>query len=173
MADISEFKAQLIGGGARPSQFRVELTFPQYVSNGTLAGQQSQFLCKAASLPASTIENIPVRYRGRPVNLAGEREFAPWTVSIYNDTNFNIRNAFESWSAGIQSYTQVEGRTNPSDYQVDLRVHQLDRSGSIIKSYRFYDAYPMIIGAIGLDFEATNVIELFEVEFIYNFFEPL
>ena len=28
MANIADFKAQMIGGGARPNQFRVELTFP-------------------------------------------------------------------------------------------------------------------------------------------------
>jgi len=28
MANIADFKSQMIGGGARPNQFRVELTFP-------------------------------------------------------------------------------------------------------------------------------------------------
>lgn len=172
MADISEFKSQLLGGGARPSQFRVEITFPSWASGGALAGQQTQFLCRTAALPASTIADIPVAYRGKTVHLAGEREFAPWTISVYNDTNFNIRNAFESWSEGINSYTQIQGRTNPTDYQVDLMVHQLDRGGAIIKSYKFFDAYPTEVGLIQLDFESTNAIEQFDVTFQYNFFEP-
>ena len=80
MANIADFKAQMIGGGARPNQFRVELAFPSYVTLGVVAGQRAQFLCKAAQLPASTIETLPVLYRGRPVNFAGERTFQPWTV---------------------------------------------------------------------------------------------
>lgn len=172
MADISEFKSQLLGGGARPSQFRVELSFPSWVSGGTLAGQQSQFLCKSAQLPGSIITDIPTFYRGRVVHLAGEREFQPWTISIYNDTNFNIRNAFENWSDGITAYGAIQGRTNPTEYQVDMFVHQLDRGGAIIKSYKFFDAYPVDIGIIQLDFEATNTIETFDVTFQYNFFEP-
>jgi len=32
MANIADFKAQMIGGGARPNQFRVELTFPSFVT---------------------------------------------------------------------------------------------------------------------------------------------
>ena len=170
MANIADFKAQMIGGGARPNQFRVELTFPTYVTLGVIAGQRAQFLCRAASLPASTIETISIPYRGRPVNFAGERSFQPWTVSIYNDTTFNIRNALEQWQSGIQQYNTTNGRTNPTDYQVDLSVHQLDRNGATIKSYKFTDAFPTNIGAITLDYEQQNAIEQFDVEFVYNFF---
>lgn len=170
MANIADFKAQMIGGGARPNQFRVELTFPSYVTLGIVAGQRAQFLCKAAQLPASTIETIPVLYRGRPVNFAGERTFQPWTVSIYNDTTFGIRNALEQWQSGIQNYNTTRGRVNPTDYQVDLTVHQLDRNGATIKTYKFVDAFPTNISAIGLDYEQQNAIEQFDVEFQYNFF---
>lgn len=170
MANIADFKSQMIGGGARPNQFRVELTFPSFVTLGVVAGTRAQFLCKAAQLPGSTIENIPVLYRGRPVNFAGERTFQPWTVSIYNDTSFGIRNSLEQWQSGIQNYNATTGRTNPTDYQVDLRVHQLDRNGATIKTYTFHDAYPTSISAVGLDFEQQNAIEQFDVEFTYNFF---
>jgi hypothetical protein len=170
MANIADFKAQMIGGGARPNQFRVELTFPSYVTLGAVAGQRAQFLCKAAQLPASTIETLPVLYRGRPVNFAGERTFQPWTVTIYNDTTFGIRNALEQWQSGIQNYNTTNGRVNPTDYQVDLSVHQLDRNGATIKSYKFVDAFPTNISAVGLDFETQNAIEQFDVEFTYNFF---
>ena len=169
MANISDFKAQLIGGGARPNQFNVELIFPSYVTGGPAAGLQAQFLCKAAQLPASTVENMPIQYRGRAVNFAGERVFTPWTVSVYNDTTFNIRNAMERWSDGVQNHSQTNGRTNPRDYQVDLRVHQLDRNGAIVKTYKFHDAYPTAIGPIGLDFDTVNQMETFDVEFTYNY----
>lgn len=170
MANIADFKAQMIGGGARPNQFRVELVFPSYVTLGVVAGQRAQFLCKSAQLPASTVENIGVLYRGRPVNFAGERTFAPWSVAIYNDTTFGIRNALEQWSNGVQNYNSTNGRVNPTEYQVDLNVHQLDRNGAIIKSYKFVDAYPTTVSAIALDYEQQNAIELFDVEFTYNFF---
>ena len=94
MANIADFKAQLIGGGARPNQFRVDLQFPSYVTLAAIAGLQGQFLCKATTLPASTLENIAIQYSGRQVNVAGERTFEQWSVTIYNDTNFNSRKAF-------------------------------------------------------------------------------
>lgn len=169
MAQISEFKAMLTGGGARPNQFRVELGFPSFVSTGAIVGVKSMFLCKAASLPAATIENIAVQYRGRPVNFAGERTFAPWTITIYNDTDFAIRNAMEVWSNGIQNLSASTGLTNPRDYQADLNVNQLDRSGAVVKSYKFMDAYPVEVGQIQLDYESGNQIETFDVTFQYNY----
>jgi hypothetical protein len=169
MANISEFKSRLTGGGARANQFRVELSFPSFVNLGAVAGVQAQFLCNAAQLPASTIEPISVLYRGRPVNFAGERTFQPWSISVYNDTNFNIRNALEQWSNGIQNNGATTGITNPLNYQVDLAVHQLDRNGSTVKTYRFVDAFPSDIGDIQLGYDQGNAIETFSTTFQYNY----
>jgi hypothetical protein len=136
---------------------------------GVVAGQRAQFLCKAAQLPASTIETLPVLYRGRPVNFAGERSFTPWGIQVYNDSTFSIRNALEIWSDGVLNHGQTNGRVNPRDYQVDLLVHQLDRNGAIVKSYKFHDAYPTTIGAITVDYDTVNTMEIFDVEFTYNY----
>ena len=169
MANISDFKAQLTGGGARANQFRVELSFPSFVTLGAVAGLQAQFLCNAAQLPSSTIEPISILYRGRPVNFAGERTFQPWTIAVYNDTNFNIRNALEQWSNGIQNNGSTNGLTNPQNYQVDLAVHQLDRNGATVKTYMFVDAFPSEIGDIQLGYDQGNAIETFNVTFQYNY----
>jgi len=170
MTTISQFKAQMTGGGARPNQFRVELSFPTFVGVAGVTGLAGQFLCKSTTLPASTIEDITAWYRGRPVHFAGERTFAPWRVAFYNDSNFGLRNAFELWSGTISNYSATNGTVNPGNYQVDMLVHHLDRNDNIVKTYRFYDAYPTNVGEIGLDFEQNNQIELFDVDFTYNYF---
>lgn len=171
MATISAFKAQMQGGGARPNQFRVELTFPASVGSiASAAGNAAQFLCRSAVLPASTVEDIQASYRGRPVHFAGERTFAPWSINVFNDTNFLIRNVMERWNNLMLNYSATSGALRPADYQVDMSVHQLDRNDRIIKTYRFYDAYPISVGQIQLDFEQNNQIETFDVEFVYNYF---
>lgn len=171
MSTISAFKAQMQGGGARPNQFRVELTFPAFVGSiASAAGNAAQFLCRSSTLPASTVEDIATAYRGRPVHFAGERTFAPWSVTIINDTNFLLRNVLEKWSNGFLNYTATNGIMRPSDYQVDMSVYQLDRNDRIIKTYRFFDAYPTNIGEIQLAFDTNNQIEEFTCEFTYNYF---
>lgn len=169
MPTISEFKNQMRQGGARSNQFRVTLTFPAYVAGGQAAVTAS-FLCKAASVPAMTIDNIPVSYRGRPVNFAGERSYAPWNITVINDGDFLVRKAFERWSYGIAHLEDTTGLTNASDYQATLTVDQLDRNDNILKSYTFYDAYPPEIGAMELSYDNPN-IQQFDVQFVYNWFE--
>lgn len=171
MATISAFKAQMQGGGARPNQFQVMLTFPAFVGGiGIAAGNAATFLCRSAVLPASTVGDITASYRGRPVHFAGERTFTPWTITVYNDTNFLIRNSMEVWSNGVLNYTATNGIVRPADYQVDLSVYQLDRNDNIIKQYVFFDAYPTSVGQIQLDFANNGEIETFDIEFEYNYF---
>lgn len=171
MARVQDLRAVLIGGGSRNNQFRVELSFPNFVPLGALAGQRAQFLCHAASLPGSVISEIPVPFRGRTMYVSGEREFQPWTISIYNDTTFGIRNALEFWSNGIQNLTSTDGITNPSEYQIDMAVHQLDRGGATLKTYKFNDAWPIDVSPIQLSYEQANSIETFDVTFRYNFWD--
>lgn len=170
MSSISDFKNRLSGGGTRANQFRVMLNFPSWVPLGSKGGDDAQFLCKSSSLPGSIISDIPIQYRGRELHVAGERSFQPWVLSFYNDTNFHIRTAFEQWQAGIQSYTNTSGATNPRSYQMPMSVYQLDRNGKMIKTYQFINAHPTNIGAIALDYDAANQIETFDVEFTYDYF---
>ena len=172
MATISDFKSRMIGGGARANQFKCTLTFPEYVSGAVagVAGRDSEFLCRGAALPGSTIGNTPVNYRGRVVNFGGERTFTPWTVTVYNDTSFAIRDALEIWQNGINNVETNRGRQFPAEYLVDLRVDHLDRNDDVLKSYIIRDAYPTNIGEIALDFGTNDAIAEFTCEFTYQFF---
>lgn len=169
MSSITEFKAQMITGGARPNQFKVQIAFPALVPNGAIAGQKLQFLAKAASLPESSLSDVQVMYRGRPVHFAGEREFQPWTIEIYNDNDFVVRNAFEAWLDTIQNAETTNGVLSPLLYQIDVQVQQLDRNDRVVKEYTFFDAMPLNVGQIQLDWEANNQIETFPVTFQYNY----
>ena len=97
MANIDDFKANLIGGGARANQFRVTITPPAGIAIG-LDVRRSSFLVTAAQLPASTLGEIAVPFRGRNIYVSGDRA-APetWDATFYNDTDFMIRNAMERW----------------------------------------------------------------------------
>jgi hypothetical protein len=168
---ILEFKSNFLGGGARANQFKVELTFPGFVSGGTDAGRKAQFLCHGASLPGSHLGIAPVMYRGREVKLPGERTFTNWQISVLNDTDFGIRNAFESWSNTINNVKNNTGITNPMAVTTNMSVHQLDRNGVILKSYTIADCWPVSVGDINLQFSENDRIEEFTVEIAYSFWE--
>ena len=170
MANISDFKAKLAGGGARANQFKVTMPFPGYASVGGEI-EELAFLCRATSIPSMEIANIPVPFRGRSIKIAGDRTIPSWSITVYNDTNFKLRDAFERWQNGINNMSDNEGLTNPVDYQVDAFVDHLDRNGNTIKSYTLRGAYPVSISEIALDFDEKTEVETFTVEFAYQFFD--
>ena len=172
MANIDDFKANLIGGGARANQFRVTVTPPSGIAIG-LDTRRASFLVTASILPASTLGEIAVPFRGRNIYVSGDRP-APdvWSTTFYNDTDFMIRNAMELWQNGINSYVDNTGLISPSDYQTDLTVEQLDRDDTVLKSYIFRNAFPLNISAIELSSAEATEIETFDIEWRYQHFEP-
>lgn len=165
---VDDFKAKLRGGGARPNLFKVTLNFPGYAAGDV---ELTSFMCKGAQLPASNIEPLPIAFRGRQLQIAGDRAFEPWAVTIINDTDFAVRDAMERWMNGINGHTTNVGLVNPTDYQADLIVEQLDRDESVLKKYTFRGAFPTNVSAIDLNYDTTGTIEEFGVEFQIQYWE--
>ena len=168
---ISDFKSRLIGGGARPNLFEVELAFPTAVAVDSEVLAKARILVKAAALPASTVAPIEIPFRGRILKIAGDRTFETWTITVINDTDFMIRSAFEKWMNVINKMDDGTGIQNPEDYQKDAIVHQLDRDGGILRSYKFWDIFPTNLSTIDLSYETTDTLEEFTVEMQVHFWE--
>ena len=177
--NITEFRSRLSGGGARANLFEVEIAFPEeLVIDLNLVTDKVPFLVKAAEILASNLGNIPVPYRGRVLPVAGDRTFDPWTVTIINDTDFQIRDAMEKWSNSINDIQTAQGTINPETYQKSARVFQKTRQGEgpgdterDLRIYKFEGIYPNVVSSIPLDFGATDQIEEFQVTFNYLFYE--
>ena len=186
---ITNFKSALKGGGARPNLFEVNMNWPGGENMGNWGNdveEEFQFLCKAAALPSSTITEIPVRFRGRILKVAGDRTFDTWTITIINDTDFAIRQGFENWMQKIAQHADASGDTDPSSYMADITVDQLSRNASAVgssppsgdgleavKSYKFYDVFPTNISAVDLSYDTGDTIEEFTVELQVQYWESI
>ena len=170
---ITDFKSKMAGGGARPNLFEVELVFPDPIAIENDVKEKSRFLVKAALLPASNITPIEVNFRGRILKIAGDRTFDTWTVTVINDVDFAIRSAMEKWMDFINSMEDATGSQDPAEYQPDAYVHQLDRDGSTLRTYKFHDVFPTNISAIDLSYETVDSVEEFTVEFQVQWWEAI
>tara|TARA_B100000287_G_scaffold323146_1_gene307121 strand:- start:271 stop:927 length:657 start_codon:yes stop_codon:yes gene_type:complete len=194
---IDSFKSKLIGGGARPNLFEVELQFPGGIGDEITkqAAEEARFMVKAANLPASNINVIDVPFRGRNLKIAGDRTFDLWTITVINDTTFNIRNAFELWMNGINKHDNATGETTPVDYQTDATVYQLGRNLSqdsttqggasaridasksdklpVLKAYEMHGVFPTNVGAIELSYDQPDTIEEFTVDLQVQWWDAL
>ena len=182
--NIQSFRDRMVGGGARPNMFEVNIDLPDQIGKDKNRDENMRFMIKAAEIPAANIGNIPVPFRGRVLPVAGDRTFDPWTVTVINDAQFNIRDAMEQWSNLINDLQFDVGDINPADYQTKAEVFQLSRQaqgtgaqsagkgGEIIqtlRTYNFEGIYPNAVSSIPLDYGATDQIEEFQVTFNYLF----
>lgn len=173
---VETLKGQLSGGGARANKFEVVLS--NKVDSD--ADEKFRFTCKAASLPVSEIGAIDVYYKGRAVKFIGDRPpFPNWTVTVYNDNDFLVRNAFERWMSAMNQHvgnvmdTAQNITVDPNSYKSDANVKQFSMDDATsetgIKLYKMIGMFPVRLGEIALDWETTNAIETFEVEFAYDY----
>jgi len=172
MSNIQQFKDKLTFGGARANLFEVQLQFPITLDAILPSTEDMSFMIKAATMPASVIENIDVPYRGRMLKVAGDRTYENWTVTVINDVNMPIRTAMEQWMNHInraESNTSSAGFLNALDYYADLKITQLGRNSLRGKTYIFKGAYPVNISAIEMAYETNNAIQDFTVEFAYQY----
>jgi hypothetical protein len=180
---IEQFKSALALGGARPSLFEVQISFNP--GNGTITNGLTKVpvMVKAASIPASTVQSIPVPYFGRQIKFGGDRTFDDWQVQVINDEDFAVRAAFEEWSKLINSHEGNISALRPglgtagslnTGYKANAVVKQFSKlGGSPIATYQFIGIYPTVIGDIQLSWEAENQIEEFAVVFSYDYWEKV
>ena len=185
---LRDFKSKLAGGGARPNLFEASInSFPTAISeawdnSSEAEGGAFKFLCKSTALPASNLGSIEIPFRGRTLKVAGDRTFDDWTVTIINDEDFRLRTAFERWSNVMSQLDDATGVTNPTSYMTDAFIQQLGRgpevgaatnnggNTSILRSYKFFDVFPVTVGEIALSYDTTDALEEFDVTFRYQYY---
>ena len=168
--NVNDFSSKLVGGGVRPHLFEVNGSIGT-VDLGGLGQSSIPFLVKAAQLPASTLGLIEVPYRGRKVKIPGDRTFADWSVTVLNDEDYLIRNAFERWSNAINGMVENITAGDTRTYMKDGRVDQLAKDGSVIRTYVIRDMFPTTVAAIPLSYDTTDTIQEFDVTLAYQYFE--
>lgn len=157
--NINDFKG-FFTSGARPNLYKVRVE---------KLGAKVEFLCKASSLPASTVEAIDVPYLGRQIKVPGNRIFEEWTITVFNDIDFEIRKMVESWMNSINGHQDNIGFASVRDIYSDAHVTQLGRDGEELYTYHIVDLFPTMLSPIDLAFDANDEIEEFEVTFNYNY----
>ena len=165
---VDDFKSKLVGGGARSNMFKVTCNFPSYAQGDV---ELSSFMIKGAQFPSSVVAPVPVLFRGRQLQLAGDRTFEPVSLTVINDTGFEVRNAFERWMNGINEHNNNSGLSNPTDYMADMIIEQLNKQGEVTKTYDLRGVFPTNLSTIELSYDNENQIEEFTVEMQVQYWE--
>ena len=180
---LSRFKSRLATGGARPNLFEANINFPGLYSSfwSNDVQEDFQFFCKATSMPASSIGVVDIPFRGRILKVGGDRTFEPWTVTVINDEDYNVRKSFERWANAINNMVTGAGDINPNNYMGNGQIRQLSRKAGgagfagaqgateatqqVTHTYECKDIWPSEIGSIDLSYDSSDAIEEFSVTF--------
>lgn len=151
------------GDFARPNLFEVEIPY---------LGQNFSFKCKAAPIPAGIVDKVPVGYMNRKVNVAGDRTYDDWTITIYNDDSHSTRQAIVDWQGMAASGGNTIAGSNPADYKKTATVRQFHRDGvTVTKEYTITGLWPTNVGEVQMDWDSNNEIETFETTFAIDWWE--
>ena len=164
MSNLDTFVNNLSGGGARANQFKAT------IYGQGIPGQKMQFMCRSAQIPAMTVGEVAVPYRGRQVFVAGDRTYDAWTVTVFSDQAWELRRAFENWSHSIANMQQeVTGALNPADYYATGEVQQLGRDGVSVAEYFLEALWPQTVDAIDLAYDTNDAVMEFGVTLRFNY----
>ena len=168
--NVDAFRGKMTGGGARANMFEVNVNFPAAAGGDT---ELTNFMCRGAAIPAAVVEEVQVPFRGRILKFPGDRTFEDWTMTVYNDTNFTVRDGFESWMNSMNTHLGniglVMDNAGYGTFLSDITVSQLNQSGSIVKRYTLRNAFPKNISEIALSYDQVNQIEEFTVTMSYDY----
>ena len=161
---VNSFVNALKGGGARANQFRV--SFPALDGSTGLM----EFMGRGAQIPAVTMGEVTVPYRGRQVFVPGDRTYDAWTITVFNDSGFTIRGALENWQNQIQDIgASTTARLEGMSVYRNAEVLHLGRNGELLRTYRLFNCWPTTIDAIDLAFDTNDAIEEFGCTFRFNY----
>jgi hypothetical protein len=197
---IDAFRANLINGLARNNLFLVQGNFPGNsvgaiqgaaavagalfggavggAVNNTIAAvgggnpsSQISFLCKSSRIPSSTIAVNNAFYMGRAFKYPGDKSFADWSMTCYNDGTYGLRKAFESWMNLMNTNRTNVGPNAMNGFMTDWTVTPLTREGNPIARYKLVGCWPTTMNEITLDMAAQSEPSTFDVTISYQYFE--
>ena len=168
MAQLSNFIGALKDGGSRAAQFEVNIS-----GSPISVPTDFNFLCRGTTVPSLTIAEVAVPYRGREIYVAGDRAYDAWEITVFSDTNQNMRSYFEAWQNHMGDIGVRTDRTGmgaqPSSYYANASVKQLDRNDDVLRTYHLYDVWPQVVAGSEMTFDAGGGVMEFGVTFRFNY----
>jgi len=171
MFSISEFQTQVRKRDfARPNRFIVTMGTPN--SLYSFLGQDKNILslfCESATLPPINIGVKQQRIYGPtyPRPFAVEYGGEGITLSFLLDGKMDLKGYFDAWMQLIVNPNSYNV-SYPSEYQINMRISQLDRQDNEIYAVVIYDMFPRSMSLVELNQTSQNNIEKLNVTFTYR-----
>ena len=172
-----EFRSQMEFDGARPNLFQIQMQFPLIAgANPQIAQQKFSIMCRGAQIPGASVSPVTLNYQGREIKVPGNRNFSEWTVTVYNDEDYIVKNQFDRWLNAFNTHRgnlRSPTAINASQYSSDPIVTHYGKSGNTIQQWKLIGAFPVDIAPIDLDWANNDVVSDFSITLAYQWTENI
>lgn len=132
-------------------------------------------LCYRAQIPGSssnTVDNQSTR-TGIIEQFATKRVYDRLTFNFYVDNKYQLLTFLQSWIEYIHNGSETRNKTNmandnyffrnnyPNKYKISsATLHKFDNDYRYLKSYTFYNLFPVSITPIEVDYSSSQILKL-------------
>lgn len=168
---LNDFKTSFSGDLARTNRFDVEIPIPLTLIPYVKSARNLTYRCETANLPGRTLATMEQKTYG-PV------EKHPY-LSTYNDIDLTFivegdmqqKILFDAWLNYINPTYNYNMRYK-ENYATTLTINQYDVSNEKTYSVSLFDAYPISINQLDLDWNGEGYHKL-TVTFAYTYWKNL
>ena len=157
---LQDFVAQMQKGVARSNRYFVVMPNRNNTSGGDTSGNRLLGLyCENTQIPGSTILSTPSKIFGEPREMPYERSYEPINMSFYVDSDFQVKDYFDSWHESIfDPYTRAGNYYEEYVSNIELWVHNVEDKRTY--ALTLFECYPKAISPIQLDYGSKELMKL-------------
>ena len=167
--NINDFKSSFTQDVARPNKFDVDVTIPLVMIPYVSSARSLNYRCENAQLPGRTLATTEQKTYGPIEKYPYLNTYNDIDLTFIIDDDMQQKILFDAWLSYINpSYSN--NMRYKSDYATILKINQYDVTGDLSYSVNLYDAFPISMNQMDLDWSGDGYHKL-NVTFAYTYWQ--
>lgn len=164
---INDFKSSFSKDVARPSRFDVNIPIPLTLLPYVASSRRLNYRCENANLPGKTLATTELKIGSSPTEkYPYQTTFNDIDFTFIVDDDMNQKLFFDAWINYINPSYNYNFKYK-GDYVSTITVNQYNVSNELTYSVDLYDAFPISINQMDLDWSSDGYHKL-NVTFAYT-----
>lgn len=173
VANVSEFISKFNKDVARPCNFDVIITQPKNNISGA-DFEDLRFKCEATELPSRTFSLVEQKTYGPVQYFPVQNFYEKVNLTFICSDDMKEKKLFDNWMEKISDSTATKSLVRfdfnyKSEYSTNMSIIQYDLKGQVSLKTQLFEAFPISVHPLKLDWGASNEIHKLIVTFAYRY----
>ncbi len=166
---ITNFKSSFTKDLARTNKFDVNIPVPLTLIPYLSSAKNLNYRCEAAQLPGRTFATLEQKTYGPIEKYPYLNTYTDIDLTFIIEDDMNQKIFFDAWMNYINPLYNNNFRYK-GDYSTVVSVNQYDVTNNLVYSVNLYDAYPISINQMDLDW-SNEAYHKLTVTFAYTYWQ--